>query len=81
MMSWLATSDKVQLTLKNWKKKQVTQANEGARDCLYEILQSFAETNFDRLTAADCYRFLGVPETATQQENCKKMFTTPTRTI
>ena len=48
--------------------KQVTRANERAIQCFYAILQSFAETNFERLAAADCYTFLGVPETATPKE-------------
>ena len=48
--------------------KQVIRANERALECLYSILQSFAETNCEPLTAADCYRCLGVPETATAQE-------------
>ena len=48
--------------------KQVTRATERAVDCLYAILQSFAETNCERLTAADCCRFIGFPETATPHE-------------
>ena len=48
--------------------KQVTRANERALECLYAIIHSFAETNSERLTASDCYRLLGVPETATPQE-------------
>ena len=37
--------------------KQLTRANEQAIECFYAILQSFAETNLERLTADDCYRF------------------------
>ena len=48
--------------------KQVTRANERVLECLCAILQYFAETNFDCPTAADCYRLLGVPETASPQE-------------
>ena len=49
------------------KGKEVTRANEGTFECLYAKLQPFAETNFKRFTAADCYRFLGVPENTTPQ--------------
>ena len=52
--------------------KQVTRANERAFEYFYTILQSFAETNFERLTAADCYRSLAVPETANPQKICKQ---------
>ena len=48
--------------------KGVTKANERAIQCLYAIFQSFAETKFERLSAADCFRFLGFPKTATSQE-------------
>ena len=39
--------------LKKQMHKQVTRANERALECLYAILQSFAETISERLTAAD----------------------------